>query len=305
MALWDPWNRTSGSDAKLNLMTLVSGTGAELAALDKTKHRLVACTSTGSGFTIDHVYLFSTDGTTSIDISATDDHTHAAAGDGGLLTDVLSASPTLVILQLINTDDLKKAQWIETVTGTGSIEDATDGTTGERSIRLRPNGTSGSGATISYPNLKVEFARRSFFQTKLQIETATSIALHAGVGADDVTAADSNTLKYQAEVCTTTNNNWWLRTATGAAQSGSDSGIAISANRVGVKMEHYPLASTPHVDLYIDANSAFQKTSNIPVSGQSTNSNVVKVSVKNNTAADRPLKFYGARLTYKVTDSWV
>lgn len=301
-----PWTEsTPGSVSKMNYMDLVSGTGAQLAALDKTKHRLVTCTSTGSGFTLDHVYLFSTDGTTAIDITSVASHDHSTSTTGGDLQTIFAANPAFCDLWLTKTDDLKKAQWIETVTSTGSIEDNTDGTTGERAIRLRTNGTSGATATISYPHLKLDFSKNSYFQTKLRVETATSIALHSGVACDDTSAADSNTRKYQAEVCTATNNNWWLRTANGSANSGSDSGIAFSANRVAIAMEHFPTIGTPRVDLYVDVASAFQKTTNIPTSGATADNNLIKHSVKNNTASDRPLLVYGSRLAYTISDNWV
>ena len=202
--------------------------------------------------------------------------------------------------------DLLKANWIQTVTGTATIEDATagGGVVGDP-IRLRPNATTASGATVTYPHMKLDFSTRSIYQAKLQIETATSIALHSGVGADDITAADSNTRKLQAEVCTTTNNNWWLRTATGAANSASDTGIAISTSAVGIKIIHYPNIGTPRADLLIGAGTLLQKTTNIPVDGETASTNLIKHSVKNSTGADRPLKMYGCRLQFKVDDSWV
>ena len=286
-----PWSRTPSSDAKLNYMEIISGTGAELAALDKTKHTLVRCTSTGSGFTIDRVYLFSADGTTAIDLSGLIDHTHTGEGDGGRLAEITGHNQDSIDLLLTKTDDLKKAQWIETVTSTGTIEDNTDGTTGERAIRLRTNGTSGATATISYPHLDLGFAAPSYFASKVRIETATSCAGHIGVGADDTSAADSNTRKYQAEWCTTTNNNWFLRTATGSAQSGSDSGIAITANRTGVGIDCQPLFGTPEADLWISATNVLQKTSNIPVDSS--------------TAKIRPLLVYGCRLSYNTAAEWV
>ena len=298
MSLGNEWdNITPASASKLNGVTLTYGTGAYLATLDKTKHKLLVCTSTGSGYTLDHLYLCTTDGTNAIDI------TPLSSIDINLI-EVLYSNPEVIDLLLTKTDDLKKAQWIETVTSTGTIEDKTDVGTGERSIRLRPNGTSGSGATISYPHLKLDFAKPSVFTTKLQIETATSIALHSGVGADDVTAADSNTIKYNAEVCTATNNNWFLRTASGSANSTSDTGTAISANRVGIKITHRPDLGTPETNISVAAGAAFQKTSNIPVSGLTADNNVIKHSVKNSTAADRPLLMYGCRLSYITGSSW-
>ena len=303
MSVSTPWtNATPGSTARLNEVTVISDTGTNLAALDKTKHRLVFCTSTGGGLTVDHLYLVNAAENAFIDLGTVSAHTHADSTTGGALIDILIANPKSFILTLTKTDELLKANWIQTVTSTGTIE---DNTSGERYIRLRPNATSGASATISYPHLKLNFGITSMFQAKLQIETASSLALHSGVNADDVTAADSNTIKYQAEVCTATNSNWWLRTASGSANSASDTGIAISTSAVAIKITHYPTLGTPRTDLQVDTGTLLQKTTNIATSGASTDVNLIKHSIKNSTAADRPLRMYGSRLQYSVNDTWV
>jgi len=294
---------TPGSVAKLNRTNVITMDGVDLASLDKTKFRIVTCTATGSGFTIDHVYLFSTDGTTAIDLSAGAAHTHSSSSDGGEVIKIFESNPTACDLWLSKTNDLDKANWIQTTTGTATIANDTDGTTGERSIKLLTGATSGSGSTISYPHLKLGFGNYCFYQTKLRISTFSSLALHTGVGADDITAADSNTRKFQAEICTTTNNNWWLRTANGSANSASDTGIAATANRVKVDIEQDPLAGTPTTYLYIDG-VVLSKTTNIPIDQATADNNLIKHSIKNSTAADRPLFVYPSRLYYKINDTW-
>jgi hypothetical protein len=311
MSVSNAWTTTTpASAARVNRVSVITDTGANLAALDKTKHKIVTCSSTGSGFTLNHAYLFTEDGTTAIDLGLIAAHDHTGSTDGGLFVEIIQGNSDYIDLLLTKTTDLYEASWaspvywIKTVTGTGSVENATDGSSGERSIRLRPNGTSGSGSTVNYPHLKMAFGGNALFTSKLQIETATSVALHAGIQCDDVTAADSNTRKLQAEVCTVTNNNWWLRTANGSANSSSDTGVAITSNRVGITIEHNPLDGTANTTIFIDGTQALQKTTNIPTSSNTASDNLVKFSVKNNTAADRPLKFYGCRLFYKVEDSW-
>lgn len=304
MSVSNAWtNATAASTARNNKVTVISDTGTNLGLLTISKHRVVFCTASAGQFVKDHTYTANADENAWIDITAVSVHTHYDDTDGGSFERILATNNVVLDLNLTKTNDLQKAQWNQTFTGTGSAEDKTDGTTGERSIRLRPNATSGSGSTIAYPYLKLNFASTSNFTTKLQIETATNIALHTGVNCDDVTAADSNTVKYQAEVCTVTNNNWWLRTATGSANSASDSGIAISANRVSISLDHNP-TGTPYCSMYIDANNAFQKTTNIPTSGSSSQNAVIKHSVKNSTGADRPLLMYGCRLSFTTNDDW-
>ena len=301
-----PWSTTTeGSASKLNKMTVVSGSGTDLATLTKSEHGLWRCTATGSGFTINHLYLISADGTSAIDVSSIAEHAHTSTSTGGTLLDIYRGNPKFLDLALTKTDDLKKAQWNETIVTTGTITDTTDGTTGERSIKLATGTTSGGAATITYPHLQIDFSKRSFFQFKAKITTLSSMALHSGVNCDLVTAADSNTIKYDAEVCTTTNNNWHLRTASGSNKSMSDTGTAATTNRVGIRIEHFPDLGTPEADMYIDAGTVFQKTSDIPITGASDDATLIRHSVKNSTTADRPYDVYASRLVYTVSDNWV
>ena len=311
MSLSVPWNSTPSSDAKLNLMTNISDTGDNLSALDKTKHKLVICTSTGSGFTINHLYLFSADGTTAIDVTAVAAHTHSGSTDGGDIVDVFRSNPKFMDLVLTKATDLFETNWaspefwIKTIVTTGVVANDTDGTSGERSIKLTTGTTSGGAATINYPHLQLNFAKRSVFQFKGRLSANTTLAAHSGVNADDVTAADSNTIKYNAEVCTATNTNWFLRTADGSANSTSDSGTAFTTNRVGIRIEHFPDLGTPRADMYIDAGTVFSKTTNIPVSGTTADNNIIKHSLKCSAgSASRDYFVYGSRLRYTISDDW-
>jgi hypothetical protein len=300
-----PWAGTIGSSARLNNMTNIKNTGATLSGLDKSKFGILICTSTGSGFIVNHVYLCTADGLSVIDISQIASHTHTGSADGGTLNDVLMNTPEMLDIYLLSAGELLKANFIQTVTGTGTIEDNTDGSN-IRNIRCRPNATSGSGATIACPhNLVQDWVKTQSCAFVCQFETATNLAYHGGVGADDVTAADSNTRKIQAEVCTVTNNNWWLRTANGTANSASDMGVAITTNKDAVRLVNLPGLGTPETDIEINALNLLQKTSNIPLDSIVTASaGIFKHSVKNSTGADRPAKFYGARLSFITGSQW-
>lgn len=304
MGLGEPWNRTVGSDSKLNLMTVVSDTGANLSILNKTRHKLVVCTATGSGFIVDHVYCANAAADAWIDISTTAAHEHSSSTDGGNIIDVFISNPKLMDLALTRTNDLNRARYIETTTGSATIADDTDGTSGERSIKLLTGATSGSGATIAYPHLQLDFSKRSMYQFKGRFSATTDLALHSGVQADHVTAADSNTRKYNAEVCTSTNGNWWLRSANGTNNATSDSGTAFTTNRTGIRIEHYPDIGTPELDMYIGAGSAFQKTSSIPFDGATADNNLITHSLKNSATFDKNFWMYGCRLVYSISDEW-
>lgn len=298
-----PWTTaTPASASKKNKTSVITDSGTNLAALNKSLYKIVTCNSTGGGFTLDHTYYFGDDGTTVIDLTELTSHVHTV-NDGGKLIYIYYNNPETLDLFLSRPTDIIKANWNQTVTGTGSIEDGGGGAS-KQYIRLRPNGTSGSGATISYTNaVDMSFAAPSIFSAYGNFETASSLAFHAGVNADDVTAADSNTIKYQAEVCTATNNNWWLRTANGSANSASDTGAVIDTSDDSIKLAHDP-DGTANVVMEIDAANTFTKTTNIPTSGSNTTGNFVKFSIKNSTAADIPYRFKGCRLSYVTQGSW-
>jgi hypothetical protein len=301
-----PWtDQTDGSVAKLNLMMVISGPGADLAALPKSQHVLMKCTLDGGGLVKDHVYQTSTDATSLIDVTGIASHTHSSNATGGTLVDIFRGNSKLNDLSLTRTTDLKKASWIETAFTGGTAEDTIDGTTGERSIRLRTNATLAAAYTLQYPHLKLDFSKRSFFQCKVRIETLSSLALRTGVNGDLVTAVDSNTAKYNIEVCTATNNNWQVRTASGTNKSMSDTGTLATTNRTGIKLEHYPDLAPPVVDTYIGTGTVFQKSGDVPITGASADNNLVIHSIKNSVAADRVYHLYGARVVYYVSDTWV
>ena len=305
-----PWtNATPASVTKKNKTSVISDTGDNLENYDKSLYRIVVCTEDSASlvFLEDHVYLFGVDEDI-IDISNTANHSHQNVGDGGSIFYIWAKNHGVIDLHLSHINDIVKANWNQTVTGTGSIEDGGGGSS-EPYIRLRPNGTSGSGSTISYTSAKpkLDLGSPFVFTTTINFETASSLAAHIGVNADDVTAADSNTAKVQAEVCTTTSNNWYLRTANGSANTASDIGIsAMVTTNQHVMLGHDPFSGTPNSQLHVsDSLSTFTKTTNINTASTSAAvGNIIKLSIKNNTAADRPLRYWGSRISYLTLDTW-
>lgn len=300
-----PWDdQTSGSTSKLNWQVCISGLGDDLAGLDKLKYTLIKCTVTGSGLTKDHVYQSSTDGTSWIDISGTASHTHSGTSDGGSFLDVFRANPKFIDTGSYFMFNPDKAKWNETVSSTGSTINDTDGTTSEQSIKLLTGATSGSGATIGMTGFKLDFSKPSQFQTKLKLSATTALALKAGVNCETATAADDNTVKYEAQVCTVTNANWNLRTASGSNKSESDTGTAFTTSQTSIRLEHFPDIATPKVDFYLNTAAAFTKTSDIPVAGSTGVTTLMKFSLKNSATADKNAFMYGCRLRYTTNDVW-
>src|SRR6185503_1669831 len=260
MVKWD--DQTSGDSSRMNLGQILRAPGAYLAALNKEEFVLVVSSDTASGYTINHVYLFAKDGITKIDLSQTQDHTHSGAGDGGDIVNMFTANPKFMDLCLTRTVDLLKANWIQTFTGGGTAEDFTDGTTGERAVRLRPNTGIGDSSSIRYPHLKVDFSKRLLLQMKVQLESTTNMNYHGGTNMDLVTVADTNTQKIGMEVCTAltppANANWNIRSSNGSGTSLTDTLIAFTTNRVALKVVHLPDLGVPEIDGYVDASALVQ-----------------------------------------------
>ena len=217
---------------------------------------------------------------------------------------MFGANSKFMLLVLTQSNDNMKAQWNQAVTSTGTISDDTDGTSGARSIKLLTGSTSGATSTIYYPHLKLGFSEPSVFVSKVRIETTSSVACRSGIAADSWSASDSNTRKYNAEVCTTVNNNWHLRSANGSVNSQSDTGTAMTTSAVAIRISHHPELGVPEISLSVDGATELQKTSHVPTDGTTASDNIIKHSIKNSTAANRNYFVYGSRLSYLVEDDW-
>lgn len=307
MGLGDEWSDTTpGSASKLNKTTIISGTGTYITSLDKSTHILFRADDSTGGLTADHIYLCSSDGLSLIDLSDINTHTHSSSTDGGILTDILRSNPDVLDSGLTLIAKPDKANWGNT--GAATISNDTDVTSQEFSIKIDTGASSGTTGSLYQPSMEMDMSKRSFFKCMLRFGTASSLAAKIGIGMESLTVADTDFRKYGAEVCTTTNNNWWCRSATGSARSASDSGTsAMVTTRQSLRLEHYPDLGTPKIDMYINEGTVFTKTSNIPTtyaSDDPAEDNIFKVSLKNNTAASRTLFFYGCRFVYQTSNDW-
>jgi hypothetical protein len=306
MGLGDSFDNTTPlSSSKLNKTNAVSGTGAYLAGLDKAKHGLLYCTSTGSGFTLDHLYLCLADGTGVIDVSAIDVHTHSSSSDGGNLIDVLRSNPDVLDSGSYLATTPLMSKWVTAVSGTGAISDVTDGTTLEPYILLDTGATSASTARIKQVGIEWDPSKRSWFKCMTKFGTASSLAIHIGTNMEALSGADNNDRKVGLELCTTTNNNYFATASDGTTRSASDTGTAFGTTRTSFRLEHYPDLGTPKIDLYIAEGTVFTKTTNIPTTvGSNLVDQIMRFAIKNNTAASRTLQVYGTRFVYQTTNVW-
>jgi hypothetical protein len=304
-----PWGNTVASKVKLNLMTIVSGAGADLATLDFTKHSACRCTSTGSGFTLGHFYV--SDNTQWIDVSVATSHTHESAITGGTFFEILAASGNKDLIDtggfLMFAADV--AKWTTSHTSTANEANDLDGTTAEKSIKLTTGTTSGSRASISMPGgVEMDFGKPSMWQAKTLLTTLSSLNFRWGFHVDNVSSADSNNINYGIEICTATNNNYWARSASGSNKSAEDTTIAATTNRQGTRGICRPDLSPARTITYVDASSGYTKTTDIPVTNGASppgTANIFRFSTKNSTTADRPLFVYASRWRYYGVSDWV
>ncbi len=284
--------------AKLNQMTIISGTGAYLATITAVENgQVVTCTSTGSGFTENHAYIWDTSAW--VDLTNVS-HTHSSASDGGAIIGIPRANTKFFDTDTRYTLYPQKVDYLQVVSGTGAITD--DSTSSVYSIKLDTGGTSSSGATIHIPGFIHDFSKESYWQTSVKLGSTSAVATKLGPNMETATAADDNNAKYGIESCTTGGANWLIRSATGAARSTQDTGTAMSTSQIGFRCEHYP--STPKVDAYVNNGSAITKSSDVATTGSGAANNRFKLSIKNSAGASKTMFCYGSRLAYYVTDVW-
>jgi len=280
------------------MMTIISGTGAYLATITAIENgQVIVCTSTGSGFTENHAYVWDTSAW--VDLTNVS-HTHSSASDGGSIVGIHRANPTFIDSGARYTLYPQKVDYLQVVSGTGAITD--DTTSSVYTIKLDTGATSSSGATIHIPGFKHDFSKESFYQTSIKLSSTADLATKLGPSMETATAADDNNVKYGIEQCTTTGANWLIRSATGAARSTQDSGTAVSTSQIYFRCEHYP--GTPKTDTYINNGAAITKSTDIATTGAGTNNNVFKLSIKNSTGASKTMLCYGSRIAYYVSDTW-
>ena len=309
MSLGDEWTETTaGSASKLNQVTITYGTGAYLSGLDKSKHKIVICTSTGSGFTVDHAYMANAAADEWLDLSDVDEHFHTDSTTGGAFGDMIANNFSVVdsgIIGLSNLTADSTGFYRQAVTGTGAWSTQTDGTTFERFMRASTGATNGSTLSTHTPiNLSLDFTKTVKFAFKHQINTATSLALKSGIGMENLASADDNDRKVGAEICTTVNSNWFAASANGTTRSSSDTGEAMTTNKRSI-IGIFDAANAEY-NQYVENAVLFTKTSNLPTtaaSNQPSRGSIFRYTVKNNTGSDRTFDFFGARIVYTEGDS--
>lgn len=302
-------DQTIGDASRNNLTGIISGTGSYLAGLDKTQFKLLHCTSTGSGFTEDHIYLCRADGTGTDDITGVTAHTHTnSTSEGGDFIDILHSNGTLIDTgsQFINNIDIN--MWTSTLSGTGTVEEHEDNGdyTDQKVLKMLTGATSGSGANLRIGGLPVKHTYESSFQAQAELSSTSNIAFKIGYTMESATGADDNIRKYGVVGCTSVNGNYFGRSADGDSRSDSDTGVAFSASGVTFSLiGHKHEDSADGIDFWINDTTLLNKTSDVPIDGEGGDQNLFRVGIKNNTAADKQMYLLKLRMIYHTTrDGW-
>jgi len=305
MSLGDSWGLISGSSSKLNKMTVISGTGAYLASLSLSDHTLLRCTSTGSGFTINHLYLTTEDGTGKIDLTNIASHTHFDNTSGGSFGKVaISASSWFDTWSQMMTD-VDTAYWTSGTSGTGATTNITNytGYDNQMVAKCSTGATSGSGANWKLSGLPPDYTKdRAQFTAIANLSSTSSISARYGYGMETPTASDDNNRKFGFSVCTATNGNWFARTADGDSRSESDMGVAFTTNDVNLTAQCR--GDTNDAIFYVDFANLLTKSSDVPIDSVGNNDPLFRFGVKNSTGADRIAYLIKLRLQHYTTSNW-
>ena len=294
--------------SRLNKSTVISGSGAYLASLSLGQFKLLHCTSTGSGYTIDHLYLVKGDGTSAIDISGIADHTHSGSGDGGAFTEIFTGMAEHIYVYLYQ---IVQTEWNNVTSGTGSVEEHDDlsGWTENTVLKLLTGTTSASTSNIKHAGFGPSWSEFSGFLAYFKLDQTTDIASRWGYYMDNLNSADTNTRRHGLAQCTSVNNNWFGNTANGSSRSESDTGTAISTSATWMKSECHPAGDShngsPHQDVSIDGTLKLTKTNDIPTGSSGPNdSNLFRVSLKNNTGSSKSVWLIKLKYAYQANDWW-
>jgi hypothetical protein len=276
--------KTGISPSLLNAKGLFKGTGAEIAALStSTQVSLAYCTQTLSGFLQDHYYFRRVDNTWEVLNLSKHDHAQDDDDSGGLFSTMLYNNMHLYY----------RKQYSGFFGNEMVIDLANTGGPGVFSLFQ-----DGSGATqlvtgnlaTTYTNVRNggrrhDWAKRSRFDIKCRVDTATQVVARAGTGMETLALGNDVNPKYGIEFCDSTGANWQIVSASGSTRSLFNTTLPGStAGPLLYKLEHTPgVPGTGQVRLTLGLSSTpfFVKTSDPPpATGGSDPVRTVDVGIK-------------------------
>jgi|SRR5262245_13498290 len=300
-AITDFWtDGDTGSGAKLNAKGFHGLTGAQIAAIPaalKTPGLEVWCTADGSGFALDKKYNLKTD-LSSFVMAGLTEHTHISSLTGGDWLDTIVANMGRILD--INKIGFRKASYWETTGSSGVVTDDS----GNGWIQLSSSATSGGNATLADGNVKMDFAQRSRFQTKLKMlpsaDTGTSYVGKFGVRAEAITSTNDAVNKYGFEGCSASGTTYLIYSADGTTRTTSGTTYTILNNLDSFVAIHSPGVN---IQAQMGTNAVVTKTSNVPATGTTGDADLFRIGIKNSAAETKRIQFYGYRLAGYINDA--
>ena len=301
MVVNDVWTELIGlSKEKLNAMTIVAYSGAEISALSSTAvdGQVVYCHTTGSGYERGHWYGWddSLGGGTWVDLVALPDaYTH--------FSDDMFAFEGCVI----DRRSTVHQDWNYDFVGSGT--DITDflGDNNTQHIILE-TGTTTTGYAALYANgPKLDWGKPAMFACKFQTSTGavTGQINKLGVNIDRAGLGPSTRRNFGVEWCDG-DSSFQIHSGNGTSQSNFDTQITVTTDAIWSIKCYFDPGNEIRV-LFDDGSTVTEKikTTFVPSSGASTTDGIMKLSICNNNSntTERYLKIFGAYIVYNTNDA--
>lgn len=292
------------SQSRLNRKTVFIGTGAEIAAIPLSSPATVfLCTSTGSGFIANELYVTKADGSGRQAIMRM--HTHSTATDvaGGSIydIDVANAGARIAI------DRLTKLGYFTARTEAGANPATTrlDNAVATNVIvtRLQTVTTTNNFTQLEDGGISLSFASKIEWRIKMEISSSAAILWRAGVNMEAVDVASNATEnKFGLEGCSTADVNTHLVCCNGSARTDATTNIAMTS------MKGYAMYYSPGTNIiWKDSLGNVQTlTSNIPSSGSIASDRMLRYGIKTTAAANKAMYIGRDALFGRTADTlWV
>lgn len=274
------------SPARFNRKVNTHLTGAQIASLNPTyPNQLVVCTSTGSGFTVDTMYIRNSANTAWIG-GGGGMHKHDANTDaaGGLLSDVLYANAMKIIWFPDGVAPNANSFKHET-SGGATITDV------HPNVRLFCGTANGAYAHVTRSGVGVSWASAIRFVARLFVSHGSYVTARFGVcaeSANDAPAGDGGGVSRMGfEACDSagTAQNYVVFSSNGTTRSGTTSTTAVAQ----AAAHAYRLDFNPAVDIraYFDGGGGtplVTKSTAVPSGGSTVGARIIGAGIKQNNS---------------------
>lgn len=292
------------SQSRLNRKTIFVGTGAEISAIPLTSAATVfLCTSTGSGFTANEIYVTKSDGSGRVSMRRAHTHATSADVDGGDIydVDVGSAGDRLAI------ERLTKGGYFVVTVDAGTI----DSTRIENAVAsntvamiLKTTATINKWTQVQDGGKALSFGSKIEWRIKMQVNSAADILWRQGVNMELVSDAGTGTEnRFGMEGCSGGNAFVNLICSNGGGtRTNQSTGLGATA------MKGYAMYYTPGVNILWKDSLGNEQTlsTNVPSSGSIASDRMLRYGIKNTAAVEKLMYIAADALYGKIGDTlWV